>query len=70
MSPEYAVDEILSIKYDVFSFGFVLLEIIGGKSDTRFYQSHKPFILLGYVSEFLTFISIDLFGILYMLFFI
>ncbi|GMI83833.1 hypothetical protein like AT4G03230 [Hibiscus trionum] len=38
MAPEYAVDGLFSVKSDVFSFGIVMLEIISGKKNTRFYQ--------------------------------
>ncbi|KAK8479300.1 hypothetical protein V6N12_067096 [Hibiscus sabdariffa] len=38
MAPEYAVDGLFSVKSDVFSFGIVMLEIISGKRNTRFYQ--------------------------------
>ncbi|KAE8688103.1 Cysteine-rich receptor-like protein kinase 10 [Hibiscus syriacus] len=38
MAPEYAVDGLFSIKSDVFSFGIVMLEIISGRKNTRFYQ--------------------------------
>ena len=31
MPPEYIREQILSVKYDVFSFGVLLLEIISGK---------------------------------------
>ncbi len=50
MSPEYAVDEIFSIKSNVFSFGVVVLEIISGKKNTGFYQLEQAMSLLGYVS--------------------
>ncbi|KAL4620278.1 hypothetical protein ACB092_06G141700 [Castanea dentata] len=35
MSPEYVIDGIFSIKFDVFSFSVVLLEIISGKRNTN-----------------------------------
>lgn len=50
MSPEYALDGFFSVKSDVFSFGVVVLEIIGGKRNTGFYQSDHELSLLGYVS--------------------
>ncbi len=50
MSPEYALNGIFSIKFDVFSFGVVLLEIISGRKNTGFYQSEQAMSLLGYVS--------------------
>jgi hypothetical protein len=50
MSPEYALDGFFSDKSDVFSFGVVVLEVISGKRNTRFYQSEQTLSLLGYVS--------------------
>ncbi|XP_029121215.1 receptor-like serine/threonine-protein kinase SD1-8 [Elaeis guineensis] len=41
MAPEYAMDGILSIKLDVFSFGVLVLEIISGKRNRGFYQSEQ-----------------------------
>ncbi|CAA2990762.1 G-type lectin S-receptor-like serine/threonine-protein kinase At4g03230 [Olea europaea subsp. europaea] len=49
MSPEYALDGLFSIKSDIFSFGVVILEIIGGKRNTGFYQFTECMNLLGYV---------------------
>ncbi|CAN1783591.1 G-type lectin S-receptor-like serine/threonine-protein kinase At4g03230 [Linum perenne] len=51
MSPEYALDGNFSIKSDVFSFGVVLLEIISGQRNTRFYKSDNVVSLLGHVWE-------------------
>ncbi|XP_035539985.1 G-type lectin S-receptor-like serine/threonine-protein kinase At4g03230 isoform X1 [Juglans regia] len=48
MSPEYALDGQFSFKSDCYSFGVVLLEIISGKKNTRFYQSEKAMSLIGY----------------------
>ncbi|KAK4255411.1 hypothetical protein QN277_008414 [Acacia crassicarpa] len=48
MAPEYALDGLLSIKSDVFSFGVVLLEMISGKKNTGFFQSKQGSSLLGY----------------------
>eukprot|EP00261_Vitis_vinifera_P037742 XP_019078985.1 PREDICTED: G-type lectin S-receptor-like serine/threonine-protein kinase At4g03230 [Vitis vinifera] len=47
MSPEYALDGFFSEKSDVFSFGVMVLEIISGKRNTRFYQSDQTLSLLG-----------------------
>nr|ADQ37382.1 unknown [Arabidopsis lyrata] len=47
MSPEYAMDGMFSIKSDVFSFGVLVLEIITGKRNRGFYNSHEN-NLLGY----------------------
>ncbi|KAL3736241.1 hypothetical protein ACJRO7_025231 [Eucalyptus globulus] len=52
MSPEYALEGIISIKSDVFSFGVLLLEIISGKKNTGFYQTDSM-DLLGHSSLFL-----------------
>ncbi|XP_024028851.1 cysteine-rich receptor-like protein kinase 10 isoform X2 [Morus notabilis] len=40
MSPEYALHGRFSLKSDVYSFGVIILEIISGKRNTSFYQSH------------------------------
>ena len=47
MSPEYALDGFFSEKYDVFSFGVMVLEIISGKRNTGFYQFDQTLSLLG-----------------------
>ncbi|KAE8688225.1 putative receptor-like protein kinase [Hibiscus syriacus] len=39
MSPENAMEGLLSVKSDVFSFGVLLLEILSGKKNTGFYHS-------------------------------
>ena len=38
MAPEYIVDGQYSVKSDVFSFGILLIEIISGKRNKRFYH--------------------------------
>ncbi|PON80492.1 Serine/threonine protein kinase [Parasponia andersonii] len=48
MSPEYALDGFFSIKSDVFSFGVIVLEIISGKRNRKFYQSELASGLVGY----------------------
>ena len=50
MSPEYAMDGILSVKSDVFSFGVLVLEIISGKKNRGVYLSNPEVNLLGLVS--------------------
>ncbi|XP_068644984.1 G-type lectin S-receptor-like serine/threonine-protein kinase At4g27290 [Aristolochia californica] len=39
MSPEYAMDGLFSVKSDVFSFGVLMLEIVGGKSNNHYHQN-------------------------------
>lgn len=48
MSPEYATEGIYSVKSDVFSFGVLLLEILGGKRNSGFHQYGDFLNLLGY----------------------
>ncbi|XP_062013392.1 cysteine-rich receptor-like protein kinase 10 isoform X2 [Rosa rugosa] len=40
MAPEYAMEGLFSVKSDVFSFGVIMLEIISGKRNSRFYTEH------------------------------
>ena len=54
MSPEYAMNGVVSIKTDVFSFGVLLLEIVCGKKNNSRYQSDDLLKLIGYVSFSLT----------------
>jgi len=37
MAPEYAIEGLFSVKSDVFSFGVLLLEIVSGKRNNKFY---------------------------------
>ncbi|XP_065877418.1 cysteine-rich receptor-like protein kinase 10 [Euphorbia lathyris] len=46
MSPEYAMEGLFSVKSDVFSFGVLVLEIISGKRNNRFYVSKEGESLL------------------------
>ncbi|CAI9087734.1 OLC1v1021881C1 [Oldenlandia corymbosa var. corymbosa] len=48
MAPEYALHGIFSVKSDVFSFGVLVLEIISGKKNSKFLQSHVDHDLLSY----------------------
>ncbi|PPS18182.1 hypothetical protein GOBAR_AA02401 [Gossypium barbadense] len=48
MAPEYALDGLFSVKSDVFSFGIVVLEIISGKRNMRFYQVEDDAPSLGW----------------------
>ncbi|XP_055960380.1 cysteine-rich receptor-like protein kinase 10 [Mercurialis annua] len=46
MSPEYALEGLFSVKSDVFSFGVLVLEIISGRRNNRFYLSEEGECLL------------------------
>ncbi|KAK2651730.1 hypothetical protein Ddye_011586 [Dipteronia dyeriana] len=48
MAPEYAMEGLFSIKSDVFSFGVLLLEILSGKKNGRFYHSEYGLGLVNY----------------------
>ncbi|XP_062161245.1 cysteine-rich receptor-like protein kinase 25 [Alnus glutinosa] len=48
MAPEYAMEGLFSVKSDVFSFGVILLEIISGKKNSRFYLTEHAQTLLAY----------------------
>ncbi|KAL7213245.1 hypothetical protein ACSBR2_015870 [Camellia fascicularis] len=48
MAPEYAMQGRFSEKSDVFSFGVLLLEIVGGRRNTSFYNDEQFLCLLGY----------------------
>ncbi|KAK7261827.1 hypothetical protein RIF29_28148 [Crotalaria pallida] len=48
MSPEYAMNGVVSIKTDVFSFGVLLLEILSGKKNNSRYHPDRPLNLIGY----------------------
>ncbi|KAJ9690221.1 hypothetical protein PVL29_012730 [Vitis rotundifolia] len=48
MSPEYAIDGVFSVKSDVFSFGVLVLEIVSGKRNRRFYHPDHDLNLLGH----------------------
>ncbi|KAK6932446.1 Serine-threonine/tyrosine-protein kinase, catalytic domain [Dillenia turbinata] len=51
MSPEYVIFGNFSTKYDVFSFGVLLLEIISGKRNNVDYQNHPALNLIGFAWE-------------------
>jgi serine/threonine protein kinase len=50
MSPEYAVNGLLSLKSDVFSFGVIVLEILSGIRNNHFKNQDHPHNLLGQVT--------------------
>ncbi|XVF48463.1 hypothetical protein PTKIN_Ptkin03bG0192100 [Pterospermum kingtungense] len=49
--PEYVRKGIYSMKYDVYSFGVLLLQIISGKRNTCYYGPHESLSLLEYAYE-------------------
>lgn len=52
MAPEYAMHGYLSVKTDVFSYGVLVLEIIGGRKNHDGQLGAEKADLLGYVSYF------------------
>ena len=50
MSPEYAMNGIISEKSDVYSFGVMMLETITGKKVTSVNDTDDRFTLVGHVS--------------------
>ncbi|RDX63218.1 Acidic endochitinase, partial [Mucuna pruriens] len=48
MSPEYAINGVVSVKTDVYSFGVLLLEILSGKKNNSCIHSNQPFNLIGH----------------------
>jgi len=51
--PEYVKRGVYSRKYDVYSFGVLLLQILGGKKNSCEYGIENDLNLLEYVSSFL-----------------
>ncbi|KAB2077996.1 hypothetical protein ES319_A06G130200v1 [Gossypium barbadense] len=55
IAPEYALHGIFSFKSDMYSYGVLTLEIVGGKTNTSFYNPESSENLLSYVGlEILT----------------
>ena len=50
MAPEYAINGVVSIKIDIFSFGVLLIEILSGKKNNSRFDLDRPLNLIGYVS--------------------
>ncbi|KAB2636808.1 G-type lectin S-receptor-like serine/threonine-protein kinase [Pyrus ussuriensis x Pyrus communis] len=48
MSPEYVADGIFSMKFDVFSFGVILLEMLSRKKNRGFHHPNHDHNLLGH----------------------
>ncbi|KAK7400912.1 hypothetical protein VNO78_12221 [Psophocarpus tetragonolobus] len=48
MSPEYAINGVVSVKTDVYSFGVLLLEIISGMKNNSCIHSNQPFNLIAH----------------------
>ncbi|KAM3699600.1 hypothetical protein ACJW31_05G037600 [Castanea mollissima] len=48
MSPEYAMNGVVSIKTDVFSYGVLLLEIVSSKKNNSCYYTEYSLTLIGY----------------------
>lgn len=61
MAPEYAFNGVFWTKYDVFSFGIVLLEIISGKKSTGFHPQKDGLALSGFVSFKTSYFLLDIY---------
>ncbi|PHT50059.1 Receptor-like serine/threonine-protein kinase SD1-8 [Capsicum baccatum] len=51
MSPEYAMNGIVSTKTDVFSFGVLVFEILSGKRNNSWYHVECPLNLIGHYAD-------------------
>ncbi|KAL2932285.1 Receptor-like serine/threonine-protein kinase SD1-7 [Bienertia sinuspersici] len=51
MAPEYALEGLMSVKSDVFSFGVLLLEVVTGRKNSGFYPDNPSLNLVGHVWE-------------------
>ncbi|TYH84146.1 hypothetical protein ES332_D02G179000v1 [Gossypium tomentosum] len=54
IAPEYALHGIFSFKSDVYSYGVLTLEIVGGKTNTSFYNPESTESLLSYAWRYWT----------------
>ncbi|MBA0855518.1 hypothetical protein Goshw_014977 [Gossypium schwendimanii] len=54
IAPEYALHGIFSFKSDVYSYGVLTLEIVGGKTNTSFYNPESAENLLSYAWRYWT----------------
>lgn len=52
MSLEYTMQGLFSIKYDVFRFGVLLLEIITGKRNSNYYRDNPSSNLIGHIRTY------------------
>lgn len=52
MSPEYALDGMISVKSDVYSFGVLLLETVSGRKMKGFFDADPNNNLLGHVRSY------------------
>ncbi|KAL4598165.1 hypothetical protein ACB092_11G040200 [Castanea dentata] len=48
MSPEYAMKGVFSIKFDVYSFGVLMLEMVSGRRNNSFYHANQVISLVEY----------------------
>ncbi|XP_074272099.1 G-type lectin S-receptor-like serine/threonine-protein kinase At1g11410 [Silene latifolia] len=51
MAPEYALEGMISVKSDVFSFGVLMLEVITGRKNSGLYPDNPSINLVGHVWE-------------------
>lgn len=52
MAPEYALEGLMSVKSDVFSFGVLILEIVTGRKNSGLYPDNPSINLIGHVRNF------------------
>ncbi|KAJ0711546.1 putative protein kinase RLK-Pelle-DLSV family [Helianthus annuus] len=61
MAPEYAMEGLFSTKSDVYSFGVLLLEIVSGQRNNRFFYQGQPQNLLSTVRNLYIFFLIPVY---------